>query len=151
MTTTNMTDNRAVKNETSEASVGTLLKDLADESRTLISKEVELVKVEMSEKVNKATDALTSIAMGAGVLFAGLIVLLFALSEAMTAWFAEFMDPQVAIWLGPLVLALVLAVIGYSMISGAKKKLRETSLKPEKAELEARRTTEWAKEKVSNG
>ncbi len=132
-------------------SVGDLLKELTDESRTLVRQEVELVKVEMSEKIDHLTSQATSMAVGGAIAFAGLIVLLFAISEGMTALFAQFMSAELAIWLGPLVLAIVLAVIGYSMINSAKEKMRETSLRPEKAAYEARETKNWAKEKARNG
>ena len=56
--------------------LGSLIGDLAQEATSLVRKEVELVKLEMSEKIDKTTAAASSIAIGGAVLYAGFLVFL---------------------------------------------------------------------------
>lgn len=135
----------------SDESVGELLRDLTDESRALLRKEVELARVEISESVQHMTRQITSMAVGGAVIFAGMIVLLMAISAGATSLLAQFIAAEVAVWLGPLIVAAILAVVGYSMIQSARTSLAHTSLTPDKAIDEAEKTRNWAKEKARHG
>src|SRR5687768_5064568 len=60
-----------------DRSIGSLLKELRDESATLLRQEVALAKTEMSEKASMIGRNVASIGVGAATLYAGVTVLLF--------------------------------------------------------------------------
>lgn len=107
-----------------EATIGTLLKELAHEVPALLSKEVELAKSEARESLQATKAAVAAIALGGVVATGGLVMLLlagvYALSEVVDPWFA-------ALIVGGIALA-----VGYGMIRAGKKKFDPGSLKPER-------------------
>src|SRR5690606_13310967 len=64
--------------EAENRSLGSLVSELATEVSTLFRKEVELVKLEASQKASSARNGAISLAVGGMLAFAGFIVLLMA-------------------------------------------------------------------------
>ncbi|EWY38856.1 hypothetical protein N825_10200 [Skermanella stibiiresistens SB22] len=114
-----------------------LLTELAQETTTLVRKEVELAKVEMSEKVNQATTGAISLAAGGMVAFAGLIFLLLAL----TYYLATLMEP----WLAALIVGGVVTLIGIVLVSMGKSKLTARNLQPNRTLSSLQDDKDWAK------
>ncbi|WP_158045861.1 phage holin family protein [Skermanella pratensis] len=114
-----------------------LLTELANETTTLVRKEVELAKVEMSEKVNQATTGAVSLAAGGMVAFAGVIFLLLAL----TYYLATLMEP----WLAALIVGGVVTVIGIILVSMGKSKLAAKNLQPNRTISTLQDDKDWAK------
>ena len=114
-----------------------LLTELAHETTTLVRKEVELAKVEMSEKVNQATIGAVSLAAGGMVAFAGVIFLLLAL----TYYLATLMEP----WLAALIVGGVVTVIGIILVSMGKSKLAAKNLQPNRTISTLQDDKDWAK------
>ena len=65
--------------ETHQPSIGTLLRDLRDETTTLLRQEVALAKAELKENTSRMTSHALQIAIGGFVSYAGVIVLLIGL------------------------------------------------------------------------
>jgi hypothetical protein len=60
------------------------------------------------------------------------------------------MDPEIAIWLVPLLLGLVLAAIGAALIMKGVRTLREhLNLVPEKTKQTLKEDREWLRQKVT--
>ena len=109
-----------------DKSLGTLFSELTRETVDLIRKEIALARAEMSEKVTSAQTGLTSIAIGAAVLLAGLFLIL----QAVVNGVAMLLPPEMAPWLAPLLVGAVVAVIGYMMLKGGSSKLHADKLLP---------------------
>ena len=131
-----------------ERSIGQLLKELRDETTTLLRQEVDLAKTEMAEKASRTGRNLGSLAVGGGVAFLGALALLAAVIYGLTSILNQFMSVGVAIWLAPLIVGLVLAAIGYSLVQKALATLRQESLTPRRTTQTLQENKEWLKSKM---
>jgi xanthine/uracil permease len=131
-----------------ERSIGQLLKELRDETTTLLRQEVDLAKTEISEKASRTGRNLGSLAVGGGVAFLGALALLAAVIYGLTSILNQFMSVGVAIWLAPLIVGLVLASIGYSLVQKALTTLRQESLTPQRTTQTLQENKEWLKARM---
>ena len=131
-----------------ERSIGQLLKELRDETTTLLRQEVDLAKTEMGEKASRVGKNLGSLAVGGGVAFLGALALLAAVIYGLTSLLNQFMSVGVAIWLAPLIVGLVLAAIGYSLVQKALATLRQESLTPTRTTQTLQENKEWLKARM---
>jgi len=131
-----------------ERSIGQLLKELRDETTTLLRQEVDLAKTEMSEKASRLGTNLGSLAVGGGVAFLGALALLAAVVYGLTSLLNQFMSVGVAIWLAPLIVGLVLAAIGYSLVKKALATLKQESLTPTRTTQTLQENKEWLKARM---
>ncbi len=122
-----------------EPSFAQLLKDLASNSSLLLKQEVELVKSEFSENVKRLGRNLALLALGGLVALAALMTLLGAASNGLAEALNEVVPPSVAVWLAPLIVGVVVAIIAAMVLTKAMAALRAESLAP-------RRTIETLKE-----
>src|SRR5688572_5518376 len=112
-------------------SIPALLRDLRNETTTLLRQEVALAKSEMKENVSRMSSHATHIAVGAFVAYAGIIVLLIGISHLLGAILVRAgIDQQVTEWLAPSVVGLVVAIIGWVMLSRAKRAIAHDDLTP---------------------
>lgn len=109
---------------TSDASVGVLLKELAHEVPSLITKEIALAKSEARESMRATKAGMAAVATGGAVAMAGLIVLMFAAVYALSA--------VIAPWAAALIVGAVVMLIGYAMVQAGKKKFQTESLRPDR-------------------
>jgi putative Mn2+ efflux pump MntP len=131
-----------------ERSIGQLLKELRDETTTLLRQEVDLAKAEMSEKASRTGKNLGSLAVGGGVAFLGALALLAAVIYGLTSILNQLMPVGVAIWLAPLIVGVVLAAIGYSMLQKALAALKQESLTPQRTTQTLQENKEWLRAKM---
>src|SRR5688572_30131723 len=98
--------------------IGALLRELFDEARDLFRQELNLAKTEASEKASVLGRNVAFIAAGGLVAFAGALLILVALS-VLAAWGLRSagLSPETAMWLGPLLVGLVVAIIGYVLVN----------------------------------
>lgn len=113
--------------------VGQLGVDLA----SLVRKESELVRTELSEKLGSAAKAIGEMAAGGLLLVAALLVLLQALVLALS----KVMDP---IW-ASLLVGLGVAAVGYLLVRAGKKALSPEALKPDRTARQFRKDAELIK------
>lgn len=140
----------AVPNERKdERSIGQLLKELTHESSTLLKQEVDLAKTEMSEKASRVGANLGEVAVGGAVALLGAIALVLAAVYGLGAILNNFLSPETASWLAPLIVGGILAAVGYSMIKKALETLKRESLAPEKTTQSLQENKEWLKQKIS--
>ena len=131
-----------------ERSLGQILRELRDESSMLLRKEVQLAKVEMSEKASRVGTNLGELAVGGGVAFAGALALLAAVVFGLTSLLSQLMSPGVAVWLAPLIVGTVLAVIGYGMIKKAVAALKQERMVPTQTTESLKENKEWLKSRI---
>lgn len=132
-----------------ERSLGQLLKELTSETTTLLKQEVSLAKTEMSEKASRVGTNLGSLAVGGGVAFLGALALLTAAIYGLTSILDQLMSLGVAVWLAPLLIGLILAAVGYSLVNKALEILKRESLTPQRTTQSLQENKEWLKEKIS--
>jgi len=130
-------------------SINDMIKELRDQTTTLVREEVALAKSEMSEKVSRITRNGGYLIGGAIIAFAGLVVLLLAVSAGLyVGLVAAGVSNAVAGWLAPLIVGIVVVAIGYGMISKAKNTLQNESLVPSRTADSIREDAQWMKGKV---
>ena len=129
-------------------SVTELLRELSTEGADLVRQEVALAKAEMTEKRAIFQRNLVSIAMGGAFLLAALLTGLWAVNRGLTALLGQFMGLEIAVWLSPLILTVVLGAVGWGMIQKGKSTLSEEGLTPQKTKATLKEDKRWAQRKV---
>jgi uncharacterized membrane protein YqjE len=125
-------------NDLHDRSVGELLRQLSQETTTLVKQEIDLAKAEMSEK-GKQAGAGVGMFGGAGV--SGLLALIF-LSLAVVA----AIDTATHAWVAALIVGgLWAAAAAVLAIQGRQKVQRAAPPAPEQAIESAKEDVQWAK------
>ena len=123
--------------------VGELLKELSNQTTTLVRQELELAKAEMTEKGKQA-------GIGAGMFGgAGLfgVFALAALTTCVIAALATGMD----VWLAALIVAVVYAAVAAVLALLGRQKTREAvPPAPEQAIESTKEDIQWAKTRVKS-
>jgi Putative Actinobacterial Holin-X, holin superfamily III len=132
-------------------SIGDLIRELADEGRALLRNEVSLVKAELSEKVHVYERNTSRIAIGGALLLAALFFGLWALNMGITALLTLVVAEEIAVWLAPLLIAVILAFVGRGMVKGGTEEIRHEGIVPERTTATLRDDARWAKEQVKHG
>jgi len=125
-------------NELRERPVGELLKQLSNETTTLVKQELELAKAEMAQKGKQAGTG-AGLFGGAGVigLLAGIaltLTLIYALGTGMQDWLAAL-----------IVTVLWAAVAGVLALTGKKKVQEAGPVMPEQTVETVKEDVQWAK------
>ena len=127
-----------------ERPVGELLKELSNQTSTLVRQELQLAKAEMAEKGKKA-------GLGAG-LFGGAGVVGFLALGALTACLIAALDTGMATWLAALIVAVVYAAIaGVLALRGRQKVKEATPVAPEQTMESVKEDVQWAKTRAKSG
>lgn len=131
-----------------ERSLGDLLKELTGEIRDLFRKEVELARTETAEKASRFGSNAAAVALGGAVVLLGGLVLMEAVVRGLTALFSQFMPLELAVWIAPLLVGGILAVVGYGQMKKALSRLKTESLTPEKTKETLQENAQWLKAKM---
>lgn len=106
-----------------EASIPTLIRQLADDATNLVSKEIRLAKTEMFENINGVKKGIASVASGSFVLYAGVLTLIFSAVMGLAT--------VVSLWLSALIIGGVITLIGFAMLGAGKKKMDAAAMRPD--------------------
>ena len=106
-----------------ERSLGELLSELSRETSVLVRKEVELATTEITAKARTAGTHVAVVATGGALAHAALLVLLAAIVMGLT-------QLGLAAWLAAGIVAIAVAVAGYSLIQMGVSRLRATRIVP---------------------
>ena len=132
------------RDDLADRPVGELLKQLSEQTSTLVRQEMELAKAELTEKGKRA-------GIGAGMFGgAGLLGLyaMGALTACLILALAEAMDG----WLAALIVAAVYGLIaGGLALTGKEQGSRATPPAPEQATESVKEDVEWAKTRARSG
>jgi hypothetical protein len=131
-----------------DRSLGDLIRDLADKSGRLVSEEVALAKAEMREKADQFTQSAKQMVIGGAMLMAAMLVLLVAINRILTTMLVQFMAVDMALWVSPLILAVVLGLIGMSMFKNASSTIKKKGMTPTKSIESLREEKDWIKHTV---
>ena len=125
-------------------SIGSLIRGILMDLRTLIREEIALARVEIREQAGKARAAAMSFGMAAGALLFGATFLLIAIATGI----AELLDWPV--WTGFLIVAVLLSVIGFVMLSSGRKQLQSFHAVPEQTVSTLKENSEWIAKRLSS-
>jgi uncharacterized membrane protein YqjE len=130
--------------EARERPMADLLRDLSDQTTTLVRKEIELAKVELSEKGKAA-------ATGAGM-FGGSGLFGFFAFAALTACVIAALATFMPTWLGALIVAIVYGAIAALLALRGKRKVKQAGPPvPEQAVDSTKEDVEWVKTRAKTG
>src|SRR5919205_4590390 len=118
-----------------DTSMAQLLSGIVGDAQELVRKEIALARQEIREEIGNAKDAGVKLAIAGAVLAIGGLLLVLTLAQGL----ADLLDWPT--WAGYGVVGLVLAIVGYFLLSSAQKQIKEISPVPEK-------TVETIKENV---
>ena len=121
-----------------ERPIGDLLKQLSQDTATLVRKELELARAEMTEKGKQA-------GLGAGM-FGGAGVAALLMLGSLTACLILALDQAMDAWLAALIVTAVWgAVAGVLALSGRQKVKQATPPTPEQTVETLKEDVQWAK------
>jgi len=131
-----------------EESVADLIRDLRDEAFNMVRQQIELAKTETSEKVSKFGRNSAYLAAGGAVIYAGVLFLLAGLTFlGYVGLTAAGVAPATALWLMPLIVGVIVAVIGYVLVQKAISTFKNTSVVPEKTVNTLKEERVWISER----
>jgi xanthine/uracil permease len=125
-----------------ERSLGDLFSDLSRETTTLVRKEVQLAKAELTQSATEAARGIGMLVAGGAVAYAGLLFLLLAIVYGL-------IDAGWDAWLSALVVGLVVVVIGAILVLRARESLKPANLAPRRTVETLKEDQEWAKEQIT--
>ena len=138
------TDNNQSNGDLRDRPIGELLKQLSEETTTLVKQELDLAKAEVAQKGQQA-------GKGAGM-FGGAGVLGFLALAALTAAFVMLLDRAVANWLAAVIVAAVYAAVAGALALQGRNKVKEaTPPVPEQAVDSVKEDVQWAKTRTQSG
>jgi uncharacterized membrane protein YqjE len=131
-------------NDLRDRPTGELLRQLSEETTTLVKQEVELAKAELQEKGKQA-------GMGAGM-FGGAGLFGVGAFAALTACAIAVLESPLSLWLAALIVAVVYAAIAGVLAMRGKQKVKEAAPPvPEQATESVKEDLEWAKTRARSG
>jgi MFS family permease len=126
-----------------ERPLGDLVKQLAEQTSTLVRQEVDLAKAEVAQKGQQA-------GKGAGLLGGAAVIGLLA-AGALTAFLIMLLDGALANWLAALVVAVVFGAIAAILALQGRNRIRAaTPAKPEQTVETVKEDVEWAKTRAAS-
>ena len=132
------------QDELRERPTGDLLKELSDQSTTLVKQEIELAKAELEEKGKKA-------GLGAGMFGGAGLFGVFALA-ALTTCIIAVLESPLSLWLAALVVAVVYAAVAGALALQGRSKVKEAGPPvPEQTTESVKEDVQWAKTRAKSG
>jgi MFS family permease len=123
--------------------LGELVKQLADQTSTLVRQEIELAKAETTLKAKTA-------GKGAGLIGAAAVIGLLA-AGALTAFLIMLLDGALANWLSALIVAVVFAAVAGGLALAGKNRIqRATPPVPEQTIETVKEDAQWAKTRAGS-
>jgi uncharacterized membrane protein YqjE len=124
-----------------DRSLGELLGDLGSQVTTLVRKELELARTEMTDKASAASRDAALMGVGGALLYAGLLGLMAAIVLGLIE---AGLDP----WIAALLVGVVVAAIGGALVARGRSGLATTDLTPKRTIETIQDDAEWVKERT---
>ncbi|HEU5078890.1 MAG TPA: phage holin family protein [Opitutaceae bacterium] len=130
-------------------SIPSLLRDLRNETTTLLQQEVALAKAEMADKISRMLGNAVQLAVGGFVAYAGGIIVLLGIADLVASLLIRAgLEPTTSTWISRALIGLIVAITGVIMLSKAKKLMSADDLVPEKTIDTMQDNKEWAEQKI---
>ena len=125
---------------TQERSIGELFGDLARELATLVRQEIQLAKVEMSEKAAQAGKDAGMVALGGTLAHAGLLAVIAAVILAL--------GTVVHLWVSALIVGVVVLTIGAVLARNRLQAMKRIDPAPRQTIESLKEDARWARERA---
>jgi hypothetical protein len=126
-----------------DRSIGELFGQLSQDMTLLFRQELQLARVEMSEKISQLTGNLVSVVAGGFVAYVGALALVAALILGLNQ------VAGISPWVSALIVGAIFAVAGYVMLNRGLKELKRVDLSPRRTVETLKDDVQWAKEQRS--
>ena len=131
-------------------SLVTLIRELRDETTTLVRQEIALAKAEACEKASRLGRNIGYIGAGVALAYAALILLLLGLRDLLsTALIKAGLSPEMTSWISAFCIALIVAIVGWTLIAKGRKALAAEGLAPDKTLKSLRDNQQFIKSKLA--
>lgn len=127
-----------------DTSVASLLGGIVGDAQELVRKEIALARQEIREEITSAKDAGIQLAIAGAVLAVGGLLLVLMLAQAL----ADLLNWPT--WAGYGIVGVVLAIVGYIMLSSAQKRMKQINPVPEKTVETMKENVEWIKDRTTS-
>jgi len=124
-----------------EPGLGDLIRQLAQDSATLVRQEVALAKAELQDNVKSVARDVTMVAVGGVVALIGVLVLIAFLVLALGDALDEY-------WLGALIVGVVFLLIGGLLAMSNLKKLKHESMAPTRTLETIKEDKQWLQSEI---
>lgn len=124
-----------------ERSLGDLFSELAAETGTLVRQEVALVQTELTQKATTVGKDIGFLVVGGAVGYAALLAVLTAIIIGL----ANFIPA----WAAALLVAVVVGITAFLLVSSALKSLKATELTPRETVKSLKEDAEWLKNQLN--
>jgi uncharacterized membrane protein YqjE len=124
-----------------EPGLGDLLKQLAQDSATLVRQEMALARAEMKENLRATARQAAMVAVGGLVALVGVLVLIAFLVTAIS----DALDEP---WAGPLIVGGIFLLVGALLAMRAMKALKRESLAPDRTIETLKEDKQWLQSEI---
>ena len=134
-------ENSREQQEREERSIGELFAELSQKTTTLVRQEIELAKVEMSQKASRVGKNVGFLLIGGVVAYTGLL--------AVVAAGIILLGEVIAYWLSAAIIGVVIAVVGAVLVVKGASTLRQEEPTPRETIETLQEDKEWLKDQTS--
>jgi len=127
-----------------DTSVASLLGGIVGDAQELVRQEIALARQEIREEISTAKDAAVKLVIAGAVLGVGGLLLVLMLAQGL----ADLLNWPT--WAGYGVVGLVLAIVGYILISSAQKRMKQIKPVPEKTVETMKENVAWIKDRTTS-
>jgi len=127
-----------------DTSMAQLLSGIVGDAQELVRKEIALARQEIREEIGNAKNAGIKLAIAGAVLAIGGLLLVLTLAQGL----ADLLNWPT--WAGYGIVGVVLAIVGYFLLSSAQKQIKEISPVPEKTVETIKENVEWIKDRTTS-
>ena len=122
-------------------SIGELLGDLGRQTGTLVRKEIDLAKVEVTSSVGRMGRGAATTGIGGALVYAGVLVILFALVFGL-------IELGLSAWLAALIVGVLTLGLGAFVAMSGVNTIKKTELAPKQTAETVKENVEFVKEQI---
>jgi hypothetical protein len=124
-----------------ERSLGQLFGDLSRQLGTLVRKEIELARTEMTTRATAVSRDAAMVGIGGAALYAAFLAAMFAVVLLL-------IDAGLTPWVSALLVALVVGIVGGALVARGRTGLVQTDVAPQQTIETLKEDAQWAKERI---
>lgn len=124
-----------------DRSLGELFGELSEQTSTLVKKEIELARHEVTRSVTSLGRDAAMIGAGAAIAYAGMIVLLIGIG-----WLLVTIG--LPVWLSFVLVGAIVLAVGAFLAYRSMQSIKKTSVMPERTVETVKEDVEWAKDQT---
>jgi uncharacterized membrane protein YqjE len=134
-------ENSREQQQREDRSIGELFSELSQKTTTLVRQEIELAKVEMSQKASRVGKNVGFLVIGGVVAYTGLL--------AVVAAGIILLGQVIAYWLSAAIIGVVIAAVGGVLVIKGANTLRQEEPTPRETVETLQEDKEWLKDQTS--